>query len=310
VAAVKAASRATLLLSGVAIVLFLVSDRLAAELSSPGAPGLRIAALIGGLATSGGWLGAMAVIRAGRRPTIRWLSLAALVPAPLFLVAAAHAGGAVAYGIGAAVVIGRAAGHRRQRDTDEGLRAASASAGSSGKGPSPTFRRPLSPCGSATSRTPRPSRSPPRRSGTCRWARTRIGGRGARTGGEWRLVRIRYPSFWPPAWGWRPRVALIVSVVGAVVASVALRLAAGIGWLEASAAHPPGLVALVRGLFVSFLTMGTILALWSLSTLARAVMDLGRPQSGGAWSSGSVSSAGRADRRAATSSRWTTAGPR
>jgi hypothetical protein len=410
VAAVKAASRATLLLSGVAIVLFLASDRLAAELSSPGARGLRIAALIGGLASAGGWLGAMAVIRAARRPrraqpgpaasdlgpeppavanllvndfdiereaapatlldlaarrivsieeagesfvcrvqgreggdlapyekrilalvrqrvvggvvpagaltagprdqatawwrsfrneviddaqgrglcrdlwdrrTIRWLSLAALIPAPFFFVAAAHAGGAVAYGIGAAVIIGRAAGHRRQRDTDEGLRAASAWLGVRrflGEGAftdlPPTavavWERYLS-YAAALEVATAVVRSMPMGADEDRRAWSAYDG-------EWRLVRIRYPSFWPPAWGWRPWVALIVSVVGAVVAFVALRMAAGIGWPEGSTADPPGLVALVRGLFVSFLTVGTILALWSLSTLARAAMDLGRPQ--------------------------------
>jgi hypothetical protein len=97
-------------------------------------------------------------------------------------------------------------------------------------------------------------------------------------GGEWRLVRIRYPRLWPPAWGWQPVVALLVSIGGAAIAFGALRLAAGIGWPEAGSAEPPGLVTFVRGLLVFLLGVGTIVGLWSLSTLVRAAVDLGRPE--------------------------------
>ena len=95
-------------------------------------------------------------------------------------------------------------------------------------------------------------------------------------GGQWREVRIRYPFVWPPAWGWLPGVALVVSVIGIGVAAGLLQLGAAIGWPRAGLGDPPGLVAVVRGIGVVAWTAGGAVAIWSVVTLARSIGDLGR----------------------------------
>jgi Predicted membrane protein (DUF2207) len=96
--------------------------------------------------------------------------------------------------------------------------------------------------------------------------------------GTWRLVRVRYPWLWPPAWGWRPWAGLLASVLIGLGAAGSLTLAANIGWPESSPADPPGLVAFVRGLFLFFLAAGIGGVVWSLPTSVRAAMDLGHAE--------------------------------
>jgi hypothetical protein len=204
---------------------------------------------------------------------------AAFVPAGFVLVAVRNWGAPVAYLLGAITLITLIREGRRQRETEEGLRVTARWLGVGRHlGDDPAFQE-LPPAavaiwerylayagamGAARSAV----REIPMGADEDRRAWSDYGGR-------WRLVRIRYPWLWPPAWGWRPWAALLASVVGGLVAVVTVRLAAGIGWGEASATDPPGLVAFVRGLFLFFLGVGTVVALWSLPTLVRAAMDLG-----------------------------------
>ena len=205
---------------------------------------------------------------------------AAFIPAGFVLVAVRNWGAPVAYLLGAITLITLVREGRRQRETEEGLRVAARWLGVGRHlRDDPAFQE-LPPAavavwerylayaaamGAARSAV----REIPMGADEDRRAWSDYGGR-------WRLVRIRYPWLWPPAWGWRPWAALLASVVGALVAVVPLRLAAGIGWAaEASPTDPPGLGAFVRGLFLFFLGVGTVVALWSLPTLVRAAMDLG-----------------------------------
>jgi Predicted membrane protein (DUF2207) len=211
------------------------------------------------------------------RATIRWLAAAAIVPGPLFAVAAAHAGGAVAYGIAAAVILGRAAGGRRQRDTETGLVAASRWLGTRRHLREGAFAD-LPPTAvaiwerylayaAALGVAPAAVGAMPMGTDEDRRA-------WSAQGGTWRLVRIRYPWLWPPAWGWRPWAAAFVAAIGLVIAFGALRLAAGIGWASPGPSDPAALVAVVRGLFVFLLAVGTSVGLWSSFTAVRAVADL------------------------------------
>jgi hypothetical protein len=214
---------------------------------------------------------------------VLWLAtVASSVPAALVFLGTRNWGAPVAYMAGALTVIGYIRQGRRQRETEEGLRVAGRWLG----------------VGRHLRDDPAFQDLPP--AAVAVWERylayaAALGAaRGAvreipmgadedrrawsAYGGQWRLVRIRYPWLWPPAWGWRPWAALLVSVVGGLVAVGALRLAAGIGWIESSPTDPPGLVAFVRGLFLLLLGAGTIIALWSVPTLVRAAMDLGSAQ--------------------------------
>jgi Predicted membrane protein (DUF2207) len=207
---------------------------------------------------------------------------AALLPAALVLLAARNWVAPVAYLVGATTLVAFIRGGRRQRHTDQGLRVAARWLGVGRHlRDDPAFQD-LPPAAvavwerylayaAAMGAARAAVRQIPMGADEDRRAWSAYGG-------QWRLVRIRYPWLWPPAWGWRPWAALLVSVVGGLVAVVALRLAAGIGWAEASATDPPGLVAFVRGLFLFFLGVGTVVALWSLPTLVRAATDLGSAQ--------------------------------
>jgi hypothetical protein len=94
--------------------------------------------------------------------------------------------------------------------------------------------------------------------------------------GRWREVRVRYPTVWPTAWGWLPWVALVVSLVGIVAAAGLFRLASAIGWPEPDPTVPAGFITFLRGLSVVAWTAGSVIALWSVVTLARSLGDLGR----------------------------------
>jgi hypothetical protein len=91
-------------------------------------------------------------------------------------------------------------------------------------------------------------------------------------GGEWRLVRIRYPWLWPPAWGWRPWAAAAVSVVGLVVAYGAARLAGAVGWV--APLEPAVFTVIVRALYVLAVLVAVAGGAWSSATLIRSVADL------------------------------------
>jgi hypothetical protein len=93
--------------------------------------------------------------------------------------------------------------------------------------------------------------------------------------GRWREVRIRYPFLWPPAWGWLPGVAVLVSVIGIGVAVALFRLATALGWPGAEPGDPPGLVAFVRGIAVAAWAGAVVVGVWAAVALVRSVADLG-----------------------------------
>ncbi len=95
-------------------------------------------------------------------------------------------------------------------------------------------------------------------------------------GGRWREVRVRYPIIWPPAWGWLPWVALGASVVGIAAGAGLIRLGAAIGWPAPTPDIPRGFITFLRGLTLVAWTAGSLIALWSVVTLARSLGDLGR----------------------------------
>lgn len=95
-------------------------------------------------------------------------------------------------------------------------------------------------------------------------------------GGRWREVRVRYPFIWPPAWGWIPWVALGASVVGIAAGAGLIRVGAAIGWPTPTPDIPRGFITFLRGLTVAVWTAGSLIALWSVVTLARSLGDLGR----------------------------------
>jgi hypothetical protein len=98
-------------------------------------------------------------------------------------------------------------------------------------------------------------------------------------GGRWREVRIRYPRLWPPGWGWRPWVALLLAMGGGLVAALLLRAASAIGWPKGGGlGFPDELVTVVRVLAVALWMLGGLAALWAAQVLLRAVGDLGSPR--------------------------------
>jgi hypothetical protein len=212
---------------------------------------------------------------------LRWLTLGAAPPAILLYLAAANAAPVIAFALGLEAMKEWARGRRRQRETGAGLAAASRWVGvrrylAEGAFPDlpPTavivwerylaYAAALGIAPAAVSVIPMGADEDHRA-----WSAH---------GGEWRLVRVRYPRMWPTAWGWRPWVAIVASVVGFLASFVALRLAASIGWPPAGPADPAGLMALVRGLFAFFLAIGTGAGLWSLVTVVRALLDTGSPE--------------------------------
>jgi hypothetical protein len=100
-------------------------------------------------------------------------------------------------------------------------------------------------------------------------------------GGVWRPVRIRYPRWWPPGWGWPPWAAVIVGAVTALLGVGALRVAAGIGWVEADPLFP-AIVIVLRAFVIVALALALAFGLWGLATLFRGLLDLGpsRPLTG------------------------------
>jgi predicted membrane protein DUF2207 len=97
-------------------------------------------------------------------------------------------------------------------------------------------------------------------------------------GGAWRPVLIRYPRWWPPGWGWPPWAAVIVGVVAALLGIGALRVAAGIGWVEADPLFPAIVIAL-RAFVIVALVLGLAFGLWGLASLFRGLLDLGPSRS-------------------------------
>ena len=105
-------------------------------------------------------------------------------------------------------------------------------------------------------------------------------------GGEWREVRIRYPGLWPPGWGARPWVAMLIALALLTVGSGLFTLLVRTSWPPAGPFEPgPGSLPTeeaARGLYLFLLIGGAVvlavavaLAVWGLSMLVRGAMDLG-----------------------------------
>jgi hypothetical protein len=214
-------------------------------------------------------------------PTLSALTVLGMVPAPFVALAADDVRAGLAAALMAFVATGWLRATRRQRPTPAGLAAASRWLG---------VRRMLE--GAATIEDVPPS-------GVVMWERrlayaTAMGL--ARTvlrtmpmgtdrdrrawssfGGEWRPVRIRYPSVWPPAWGFRPWAAVLGGALLSVLGFLALRLALSIGW-PADDPLFPGLVVALR-VFVAFLGVaGSIVGTWGLAALIGGLLDLRSPR--------------------------------
>jgi Predicted membrane protein (DUF2207) len=213
------------------------------------------------------------------RATLFSLGAASLVPATLLLVETRNWGAGVMYVLAAFVLLGWIRERRAQRDTDAGLAAAADWLGVRAylreaeledlPPASVTIWERYLAYAAAFGVAQAAVEAIPMGAEEDRRAWSSHGGR-------WREVRIRYPFAWPPAWGWLPAVALVVSIAGIAVSAGLLRLAAGIGWPQQGLGDPPGLVAFVRGLAVAAWAAGAIIGLWSTVAVVRSVADLGR----------------------------------
>jgi hypothetical protein len=96
-------------------------------------------------------------------------------------------------------------------------------------------------------------------------------------GGTWRSVRIRYPRWWPPAWGWSPWAAVVVGFLITILGALALRLALRIGWPEDDPLAP-SIVAALRVFAIFVGAVGSLVALWGITALVRGLLDLGSPR--------------------------------
>jgi hypothetical protein len=209
-------------------------------------------------------------------------TLAASVPAGLVFLGTRNWGAPVAFMIGALTVIGYVRQGRRQRDTEEGLRVAGRWLGVGRHlRDDPAFQD-LPPAAvavwerylgyaAALGAARGVVREIPMGADEDRRAWSAYGG-------QWRLVRIRYPNLWPPGWGWRPWAALLVSVAVGIVATALLTLVFNIGWPRAGPSDPEGLITAIRILVLVMLGSGLFAATWAISVLVRSAMDLGSSQ--------------------------------
>jgi hypothetical protein len=97
-------------------------------------------------------------------------------------------------------------------------------------------------------------------------------------GGVWREVKVSYPTFWPPAWGARPRNALLAAIGAGVLSSLLLWAGAAIGWPGPDPSVPTAFLSLVRGLMVGFVVVGGLVGIWAILALVRAIGALQPPR--------------------------------
>jgi hypothetical protein len=214
-------------------------------------------------------------------PTLTVITALGLLPAPFLALAAGDFRLGIFAAIAASATVAGLKATQRQRETSEGLAAASAWLG---------VRRVLEASTSIEDVPPGGVVVWERRlayaaaMGLARAALTAMpmGADDERRawssfGGVWRPVRIRYPQWWPPAWGWSPWAAVLVGLLIALLGSLALRLALRIGWPEDDPMFP-SIVAALR-VFVIFVgTAGSVLTVWGMWALVRGILDLGTPR--------------------------------
>lgn len=96
-------------------------------------------------------------------------------------------------------------------------------------------------------------------------------------GGEWRLLRIRYPRLWPPGWGRPPSYALFVGALQTFVATFAIygftRL-----WSEVEGALPQDAVGPARLAYVVLATAFGSFGFRAFVQAALSTADLGTSQ--------------------------------
>ena len=202
---------------------------------------------------------------------LAWLSVLALAPAPFVYMAFRELEAPFAYVVAALLFIEAHREGRRQRHTDTGLSAATRWLGVRRfLREEPAFPE-LPPTaveiwdrhmayGAALGAARSAVRAIPMGADEDRRAWSAYGG-------TWREVLIRYPRNWPPAWGWRPWVALLASIGVGLLSAGIFALAFGVS----------GFFSETPGSWVpaTFLVVPSILATWSATTLVRAAADLG-----------------------------------
>lgn len=87
--------------------------------------------------------------------------------------------------------------------------------------------------------------------------------------GQWRQVEIRYPRWWPPAWGMNPWVALAMSLAVGGFAAVFMWTFLGTGLPVGISEDPVAVIGL------AFVVVPAALGLVAAVTLVRAAGDLG-----------------------------------
>lgn len=87
--------------------------------------------------------------------------------------------------------------------------------------------------------------------------------------GQWRQVQVRYPRWWPPAWGMNPWAALALSLVVGTFAAVFLLTFLGTGLPVGVSGDPFELIGL------AFIVIPSCLGAAAAITLVRAAGDVG-----------------------------------
>lgn len=96
----------------------------------------------------------------------------------------------------------------------------------------------------------------------------------SRFGGRWRRVRVRYPRFWPPAWGRHPGLAAALSALVIAVCLLVIRGLAAIADTD-----PPAGTSQIdwrwveRGALLAMIPFALVIV-WEVIALVRAVPDL------------------------------------
>ena len=205
--------------------------------------------------------------------TFKWLAAAAIAPsAVLGVPAGARAG--FGYWVVAAFLLGLIMGLHTQRETPEGLAAASRWLGVRAKLHDDEVFPTLAPIavtlwgrhlayGAAFGVAPTAVRAIPMgaESDTRAWSSY---------GGRWHAVRIRYPHVLPPGWGLHPVVALLRAAVVLAAAVVVLWVLAPLAF---DVAPDPGVAKLVVVLL--FVALPAAIAAAAGLVLLRALVDLG-----------------------------------
>jgi len=96
----------------------------------------------------------------------------------------------------------------------------------------------------------------------------------SRFGGRWRRVRVRYPRFWPVAWGMHPAFAVVAALLWGALAGTIIRGLAALADLARPAnASVDGWQWFERGCLLAMIPFALLVA-WAIVVLIRALPDL------------------------------------